>query len=552
MWSLARTALASSLVLTAACSEAGAREDERPRTHAEREMPDASVPQEPPDAAAPVLQEPQLDACERRNPAITVSSEPSERVSAGTALKYTLSVRNQNVGGCAPEAFLSSVTTPPSDPGFHAEPESQTSPPLAAGEQLDVVTVVTSASDQEAGSYPLQFFLRSLLKDQSRVLTAEADTEYVVAEPVGCHVAVSRELLIRHPTVVDDSVRTLAGGAWTFGKLMQQASRSDESAADSVEAMFRSFASEQTVNGFKVEARRAVESIILDSWPRTEAGKLNLARSPLRLLAIVNRLDLADRARAKAGEGRFVYGIVDASGASLLFSLIVEYLMPAQTEADARDWAFAVHALQAAPFPSESYNAALQTLTERFAARGVAPKLPNGSALLRIRTNENALARDGRWEMREFHLSSETGLLTPAPLEQTPDVSFNGSSSLTRFIQANQASILTETHEVPAMLDDKPFEAGALINKLDYWKSTGISSEELRHKFSLNTCDGCHGGETATSFFHVFPRSAGSQSQLSTFLTGAVERDPSTGEARPYNELARRRQLLESIVCADD
>jgi hypothetical protein len=272
----------------------------------------------------------------------------------------------------------------------------------------------------------------------------------------------------------------------------------------------------------------------------------------MRLLAIANRLDLADRAKAKAGEGRFVYGILDDSGASLLFSVILEYLMPAQTEADARDWAFAVHALRDAPFPGESYNQALQALTERYTARGVAANSPNGSALLRVRTNENALARDGRWEMREFQLSSETGLLTPAPLQQTPDVSFNGSSSLARFVEANQASILAETHEVPAMLDDKPFEAGALINKLDYWKSTGISSAELRHKFSLNTCDGCHGGETATSFFHVFPRSAGSQSQLSTFLTGAVERDPSTGEDRPYNELARRRQLLESIVCPEE
>jgi hypothetical protein len=33
-------------------------------------------------------------------------------------------------------------------------------------------------------------------------------------------------------------------------------------------------------------------------------------------------------------------------------------------------------------------------------------------------------------------------------------------------------------------------------------------------------------------------------------LTGAIGRDPATGKSQTYNELARRRQLLEAIVCA--
>jgi hypothetical protein len=543
MGCLARTAIACSLVWTAAC-DGGSHADDSARARVDRELPDAAVVT---DGATPQDAQP---ACVRRNPVIAVAAEPSDPVAAGTAIRYTLSIRNQNDESCEPEAFLSSVTTPAADPGFHAQPESQTSPPLASGEQLEIASVVTSASDAEAGTYTLQFFVRSLLKDESAVLTAQASSEYVVDEPDGCHVAVSRELLIRHTSVVDDPVRTTADGPWTFGQLMRRASPSEQTAADVTEAMFRSFAADQTVNGFRVEARRAVEPIILDGWPRTPDGKLDLARAPMRLLAIANRLDLADRTKAKAGEGRFVFGILDQSGASLLFSMIFEYLMPAASETDAREWAFAVHALQAAPFPSQAYNQALEKLTERYTARGVAPKSTNGSALLRIRTNENALARDGRWEMREFHLAHASGFFEPAALQQTPDVTFNGSASLARFIETNQASILLETHEVPATLEGQPFEAGALFNKLDYWKSNGIPSEELRHKFSLNTCDGCHGGETATSFFHVFPRSAGRQSQLSTFLTGTVERDPSTGEDRRYNELARRRQLLESIVCA--
>jgi hypothetical protein len=269
----------------------------------------------------------------------------------------------------------------------------------------------------------------------------------------------------------------------------------------------------------------------------------------MRLLAISHRLDLHDLPRGRAGEGRFVYGVTDRDGASLLFTVILEYVLAAHTEAEYREWAFAVHALRALPFPSEAYNQALQALTERYTARGAGHVL-EGPDRFRIRTNENALGRDGQWEMREFHLD-DRGDLTPAALQQTPDASFNGTSALAAFVRANAQTILGERHEVPALLDDAPFQAGALINKLDYWRSGGLDAE-LRHLFSLNTCDGCHGGETATSFFQVFPRQAGKPSQLSTFLTGEVGRDPDTGGERRYNELARRRQLLEAIVCGDE
>jgi hypothetical protein len=494
--------------------------------------------------------------CVRRDPRIEVSARPDEAVPAGTSVTYTLSIHNQNEASCEPEAFLSSATTPPGE-GIRAEPDSQTSPPTAAGERATIAIVVTSGAEQEAGAYPLGFFVRSQARVEqvgapAAVLAAQAAAEYVVAEPDGCHVSPSRELLIRHPSVVDDPVRTTAGGAWTFGHLLEQLSPSAADAPAAAEAMFRSFASPQTINGFSVEPRPGMESSLLKPWPRSEDGELDLARAPMRLLAIAHRLDLVDLERGRAGEGRFVYGVLDESGASLLFTVILEYLLPARSEAERRDWARAVHALQAAPFPSDAYNQALQTLTERYTARDAMPEPAHGSALLRIRTNENALGRNGQWEMREFHLSSRTGGLEPAPLAQTPDASFNGSARLARFIDANEASILRETHEVPATLDDTPFQAGALINRLDYWQTTGITSSELRHKFSLNTCDGCHGGETATSFFQVFPRNAGTQSQLSSFLTGEVSRDPSTGKDRTYNELARRRQLLEAEVCDSD
>ena len=97
-----------------------------------------------------------------------------------------------------------------------------------------------------------------------------------------------------------------------------------------------------------------------------------------------------------------------------------------------------VHALQELPFPSEAYNVALQAVTDRYTGRGALPGAPNGSALIDIRTNEIALSLDGQWQLREFHIGAETGLMTPSPLFQTPDRSFDTQPALARFINANE------------------------------------------------------------------------------------------------------------------
>ena len=75
-------------------------------------------------------------------------------------------------------------------------------------------------------------------------------------------------------------------------------------------------------------------------------------------------------------------------GQTLQATLILEYNIPAGSQAEILDLANAWHALRALPFPSEEYNAALQAVTERFTARNAAPGRPNGSALGQIRTND--------------------------------------------------------------------------------------------------------------------------------------------------------------------
>ena len=72
----------------------------------------------------------------------------------------------------------------------------------------------------------------------------------------------------------------------------------------------------------------------------------------------------------------------------------------------------------------------------------------------------------------------------------------------------------------------------------------------MRHHFSLNTCSGCHGGETSTTFLHVGLANFGTVAPLSGFLTGTSVTDPVDGTtSRPFNDLERRRNSLEDLLC---
>jgi hypothetical protein len=320
-----------------------------------------------------------------------------------------------------------------------------------------------------------------------------------------------------------------------------------------VEAMLSSFASPQTINGFTVAARPGMQSQILASWPRTPTGKLDLSRAPLRLLAIVSRLDLRDLERGDAGEGRFVFAFDLApvpSAPPPEATIIFEYKLPAARERDVVRWAGSFHALGSLP-SGESYNAALQAITERFVRHGARPGHPNGSAINAVRTNEIPFGDNNLWELRELRLSRLSGRLEPAPLELTPDLGFHQSSTLAAFINANQAQIIAGTHTVPRSFGGQRFQAGAMLNDLGTWLAPGVDSE-ARHQFALGTCNGCHAAqETGTLFLHLQPRPAGQPSRRSRWLTGLVVDDPVTGAPRLFDDLGRRKADLQSIVCRD-
>ncbi|WP_263436629.1 CARDB domain-containing protein [Stigmatella hybrida] len=365
--------------------------------------------------------------------------------------------------------------------------------------------------------------------------------------PTACTIDRQAELVITSLSVVEDPVRTAPGGAWHFGTLMKaMAGNQDPSAL--VRQWLRTWNTAQTVNGMTLPARTQLQTLVLGPWEQRSGGAskpLDFSTAPFRLLAIVNRMDLRQPG-VQAGEGRFVFGVLDAQGRPLEFTLILEYTLPGSSPEAILAWARDWHALGQLGLGSANYKAKLQQITDRFTAAGVMPSRPFGSAINHVRTNEAALST--LWEMRDFSLSAEG--LKPAATALTPDFGFNNSNALGNFIRANEDAILAEQHQVPAVFSGAPFlAAGVRVpDETFFWRAPSVSVE-ARHKFSLNTCSGCHAGETKTDFTHILPRAAGQASNLSLYMRGVSVKDPVGTVTRTFDDIGRRAEDMAALVC---
>lgn len=397
-----------------------------------------------------------------------------------------------------------------------------------------------------------------------------------------------RSLMITDPSVIGDCTRTYdpcadvgtPGGKWTFGYLMRQlAGNTDVSAFTN--SWLQQWVAMQTVNRFPVAPRSLMQSDVLATWPTLASGALDVDKAPFRLLAIVNRIDLAQNlayGSGSGGEARFVFQLMSEPPAGttkpkhppvcrpLDFTVIFEYRIDKSDCVDLRDWANQWVALASQPFPSASYNAALEAITEQF----VKP----ASALAQVRTNEIALAGAGvnTWEMREFALDAN-GALAEKTVRRTPDITFNGTNALADWVNG-AGGTATSPAEVPAQQPlGTPFLAGSAIMPTDgfFWQGSDtapITPAETRRVFSLNTCNGCHAGETTTHFthLHLAVASGGTGTTTTTvpgctstavgsvvqsgFLTGEDVSVPLTSTTIHYADLEARRTALDGFASA--
>jgi hypothetical protein len=549
-------------------------------------------------------------ACISKPSTVSVAASATGPQPFDTTVHYDVTVNDNDVGFC-PSGKFYELFENSFDPTFTVNFDTSTFVLATPGVAVDFGIDITSTDDADPGLNQLFFSLDSF--EESPPFTSEffsVELDYTVAQPTGCFVTTKRELMITDPSIVDDSVRTFGNstpgffvggatdggvgfsdagigiltpvpgvsaaaageggvsvpseggtapassqGVWSFAHLMREMAPSSDQAPAMVLQLLQIFLQPQTINGFTVAAKPLMQQDLIDIWPKLPNGDLDLDQAPLTLDAIVNRIDIRNLANGSAGEGRFVFGVDGPAFAN--FNVIVEYNLPAQTQDDVQGWANRWHALSSHPFPSEEYNAALEEITRSFTDRGSMPSGVNGSALNELRTNEFALSGFSEWELRGFVLDPTTGLFAETTVKETPDISFNGTSTLGDFINQNAPAIEAEIpgandNTVPATFEGQNFLGGSSLNPFFQWNAPGIVDPEARFHMSTNTCNGCHGPDTNTDFQMVFARSVGQASQLSPFLTGTTVFDFISGETRTLNDLDRRRTDLTSLVCGTD
>lgn len=370
-------------------------------------------------------------------------------------------------------------------------------------------------------------------------------------------------------------------GKWTLGRLAQGMAGSVDA-----KAFLQSWLLQldprtpATINGFPVPARPGLRRAFLVPWCRASAPgaacdadddttlELDPAKAPFRLLAIVNRIDLADvfgfasAQPGSAGELRFVFAAEKWGDckADMRFFVILEYEVTKSSCSALTQWANDWLALDG--LTGAAYLDKLDSLVESVVAR------PPGR--VRVRTSEVAFVDPAKsdseaWAMRQFEL--ENGALVAKPLSRTPDRSFQTQPALALLggwivAQGNEADIGLDRHEIPDELPGHvplaaavgPMRPSSPSSDGTFWELPGVGTlPDTPHHFSLNTCTACHAGETATAATHTTPYGGfGSAILLSTFLKGGTVDDPRAASGQvvkhEYHDLCRRAEVLACIA----
>ena len=212
---------------------------------------------------------------------------------------------------------------------------------------------------------------------------------------------------------------------------------------------------------------------VLDNWPRTperQAGSRTVTAHAASYRQSHRRPQSARSGHA--GEGRFVFAVNSRFGGPLEFTVIVEYnLLGADRvgcPSSGRTSGTASPATLSHPRnttrPSRPSRCASAVETRHLVA----------STATRSPTCEPTRSRcRSRWELREFVLSPESGMLQEGTVKLTPDLAFNGSQVLADFVNQNESAIIAEQHTVPDQFQGLPFAAGSVFNDQIFWFGAG-------------------------------------------------------------------------------
>lgn len=460
--------------------------------------------------------------------------------------------------------------------------------------------------------------VREPVQEIRRAVTPTCQYTSPSGEPVLDH-----EMIITDLSVVNDPCRTSwtgkwgpggtacptgSVGAWTFKYLILEIAHGDAILANQMVSQWLASWTDpllmingQLLNEFRTvydDKHNLKDNVftrdIIKPWRKRSGCDLDVSKpclydleiAPFRLLAIVNRVDMAGLAGyvfdpssgASSGEGRFIFGFVRLDDPFVGQNLervtqataIFEYRLPVNSRNaldGQRQWATQWHELSSltlptagtAPDPTATYNLKLQALTDRFVRRGVDSAGANiGSAFSQLRTNEQDFdsgdGTDRLWELREHTLQASQGvacsqqqsncLILPSVTKQTPSNGYqknvNATQTLTDFFLENKDRIKLESYDVPPLYLQQPLLAavsrfnnspGISQDILDIWTLTDnkdrYDDRIAIANFAFGTCNGCHYAETRTDGFHIRPRHVNEVSSLSAFVSGATNlQDP--------------------------
>jgi hypothetical protein len=382
---------------------------------------------------------------------------------------------------------------------------------------------------------------------------------------------IPKSLMINDISVVEDGTRTWnpvaktgnKKGAWTFNNIINQMVNSTGiTATQFVLQWLQTWDADINLNGDMAGKRPQIDDLI-NTWKQRSlahglpADSLDMAEAPVKLLAIVNRVDLRENvgySSTNAGEGRFVFCVMNSNATAVLnspqrFTIIFEYGVN-RAGCAVKDWGQQWYNLHTMTPGTPTYNAALQVITDQFVNAHTGGSKPNGSSLNQIRTDEFAIGPF--WQLREFNIDSTTHLLKLVTVKKTPRDNTNNSAFLASFINANCAQITNNTYTIPEIFSGQPLLGIKSDNLLSGpWNAaiTCGTPAAVRQIFSINTCNACHGVETGTFFTHINQTSFGSTAGLSGFLIGITLNDPVSGTSETLADLDDRAVKLQRLVC---
>jgi len=414
-------------------------------------------------------------------------------------------------------------------------------------------------------------------------------------EPGVQRAAISTEnaasLFITATSVVNDPSRTSepctavaadANKVWTIGHILtKEAAKSNPVVTPATYASnwMNTWNTTVSINGQSVQALKGRD--VLNAWHQFAGSNttLPLQKAPFRLLSIVNRIDLRKHrpfGEPLGGEIRFIFGIYspDPGGPACPLpqfamdpnsTIIVEYSPNKADENQVKDLATRWRNLR--NLTGSAYLSALQVLTE---------EVINSGKLLHIRTNEfpqspATPAEPDGWNMAEFAPDSH-GVLRRTILEQSPTMALSGGTStlLGNFIWQNRDPLFANAFDFELtgsgpqdpigeyVVPDKfagtntwfrgSINEMGIANDDDFWNAPtpsgadGLTFVQARFRFSIGTCRGCHGRDTATGFNHVAPAQLGQEAFLSAFVSGPTDVEDAVlpGFFRSFDEMTRR------------